>query len=147
MATMTGINQKTNSPATAELDIEYNELTQSWKTFQDHLLPQDQTDFFPLPQNPHHVIARVRNIQSRWITSPQKYVFGRAMKLCDRFLATMDSHSALLSTLPEYECYASLFYGVLQSVFKVGYLTVGAHYSSAKPSRHLQIIPRSLTLC
>lgn len=124
MTTMAGINQAILiSPATADLDVEYNELILSWKAFQDNLAPHDQPDFFPHPQNIRDVIARVRSIQSTWIASPQKHFFSTAMKLCDRFLATMDSHSALLAILPDYECYASLFYGVLQSAFKVGNLT------------------------
>lgn len=52
------------------------------------------------------------------------------MELCDRFLATMDSHSVLLMTLSE-PCYVSLFYGTLQSLFKVGQSSSQRYYLQA----------------
>ena len=111
-----------NSPSTAELDVEYNELTQSWKRFQDHLLPSPDpqaNNSHSLPPDARHVVLLLRKVQAGWISSARQRTFARSMELCDRFLATMDSHSVLLMTLSE-PCYASLFYGTLQSLFKVG---------------------------
>ena len=111
-----------NSPSTAELDVEYNELTQSWKRFHDHLLPSPDlqvNNSNTLPPDARHVVLLLRKVQAGWISSARQRTFARSMELCDRFLATMDSHSVLLMTLSE-PCYASLFYGTLQSLFKVG---------------------------
>lgn len=93
-------------------------MAQSWKRFHDHLPPPDQVDFLPHPQTASDLIALVRSLQTNWERDARQHIFTRATMLCDRFLATMDSHSVLLSTLSEHEYYASLFYGALQSLLK-----------------------------
>lgn len=108
-----------SSPSTTELDVEYNQLVQSWKRFQDLLPPPDQVDFCPHPQDARDVVALVRAVQTYWRRGVRPSAFARAMTLCDRFLATMDSHRVLLMILPDHECYSSLFYAVLQSLIKV----------------------------
>ncbi|OJJ31116.1 hypothetical protein ASPWEDRAFT_119323 [Aspergillus wentii DTO 134E9] len=103
---------------TQELDIEYNELAQTWEIFQDSLPAEDQVDFQERPQDARDVLSLVRNVQTVWMSTPRQRVFSLSMTLCDRFLSTFDSHSILLMTLPECELYISLFYGSLQSLIK-----------------------------
>lgn len=104
-----------------DIDIEWNELVQTWKTFARYLPPEDQVEWEERPQTVQDVRALVRNIQSFWMTRPRQRVFSRSMTLCDRFLLTIETHAALLTVLPDSETYyAPLFYGTLQTVLKVG---------------------------
>jgi hypothetical protein len=41
------------------------------------------------------------------------------MTLCDTFVATLDSHTLPLTTLPSHQFYSSLLYAALQSIIKV----------------------------
>ena len=99
--------------------MEYNELAQSWKRFQENLPLADHVEFQERPQTSHDVQAVVRNVQTRWLSHPRQQVFSRSMTLCDTFVETIDPHAVLLMTLPKNESYRSLFYGVLQSIIKV----------------------------
>ncbi|EAU34847.1 predicted protein [Aspergillus terreus NIH2624] len=105
-------------PAIAILDVEYNELLQSWKEFKDHLAPADRLDLHDSPQTEDDVVAVVRGIQALWMSSPRQRLFTRSMTLCDQFLSTLDPHAILLQALPNYEANRSLFYAVLQSILK-----------------------------
>ncbi|KAL5365190.1 hypothetical protein BJX96DRAFT_158715 [Aspergillus floccosus] len=106
------------NPAIATLDVEYNELVQSWKEFQDHLAPTDRLDFHDRLQTADEVLALVRGIQALWMSNPRQRLFTRSMTLCDQFLSTLDPHAILLRTLPNDEANRSLFYAVLQSILK-----------------------------
>lgn len=106
-------------PAIAILDVEYNELLQSWKEFKDHLAPADRLDLHDSPQTEDDVVAVVRGIQALWMSSPRQRLFTRSMTLCDQFLSTLDPHAILLQALPNDEANRSLFYAVLQSILKV----------------------------
>lgn len=105
-------------PGIGTLDVEYNELTQSWKRFQENLPPEDQVTFQERPQTAQDVLAVVRSVQTSWLSHPRQQVFSRSMTLCDTFIDTLDPHAVLLTILPKNESYRSLFYGVLQSVIK-----------------------------
>ncbi|KKK14058.1 hypothetical protein P175DRAFT_0559316 [Aspergillus ochraceoroseus IBT 24754] len=100
------------------LDVEYNELAQSWKRFQELLAPTDRVCFEERPQTAPDVQAVVRGVQALWGSSPQQRAFRRSMALCDTFAATLDSHTVTLTTLPNHQFYSALFYGVLQSMLK-----------------------------
>ncbi|KAF9886700.1 hypothetical protein FE257_011214 [Aspergillus nanangensis] len=103
---------------TTILDVEYNELAQSWKRFQDNIAPNDKVDFQLRPQNAQDVLAVVRDIQSGWMSNPRQRLFNRCMTLCEDFVSSVDPHSVLLAALPNSEFNQSLFYGVLQSIIK-----------------------------
>lgn len=106
--------------AIAELDTERNELAQTWKWFNSHLSPEDRVvDGDARPQTAHDIVDLVRKTQTYWMSRPRQRVYSQASALCDRLLPTLDTHSALLSVLPESNLYALLFYGVLQSLLKV----------------------------
>jgi hypothetical protein len=108
------------NPAIADLDVEHNELAQTWRSFVWHLLPEDTVEWEERPQTPQDVQALVRNLQSLWASRPRRRVFRFASSLCDRFLPTVETHATLLATLPDSDTYhGPLFYGVLQSVLKV----------------------------
>ncbi|KAJ5604865.1 hypothetical protein N7510_010019 [Penicillium lagena] len=105
--------------AIAELDTERNELAQTWKWFNSHLPPEDRVvDGDARPQTAHDIVDLVRKTQTYWMSRPRQRVYSQASALCDRLLPTLDTHSALLSVLPESSLYALLFYGVLQSLLK-----------------------------
>ncbi|KAL4889368.1 hypothetical protein BDV59DRAFT_195777 [Aspergillus ambiguus] len=106
------------NPAIGILDVEYNELTQSWKDFQEKLALPDQLDFVPRLQDADHLLSTVRSIQSLWISNPRQHIFSRSMTLCNQFVATVDFHHRLLVALPNHDVYRSLFYAVLQSILK-----------------------------
>ncbi|KAE8157974.1 hypothetical protein BDV40DRAFT_276869 [Aspergillus tamarii] len=105
-------------PVIGTLDVEYNELAQSWKRFQENLPFADHVEFQERPQTSEDVRAVVRDVQTRWLSHPRQQVFSRSMTLCDTFMETIDPHAVLLMTLPKNESYRSLFYGVLQSIIK-----------------------------
>lgn len=108
------------NPALVDLDVEWHELVQTWKTFARYLPPEDQIEWEERPQTVQDVQALVRNIQSFWMNCPRQRIFSRSMTLCDRFLPTIEIHAALLTVLPGSETYyAPLFYGTLQTVLKV----------------------------
>ncbi|KAJ5804895.1 hypothetical protein N7474_010782 [Penicillium riverlandense] len=105
--------------AIAELDTERNELAQTWKWFNSHLPAEDRVvDGDARPQTAHDIVDLVRKTQTYWMSRPRQRVYSQASALCDRLLPTLDTHSALLSVLPESNLYALLFYGVLQSLLK-----------------------------
>ncbi|KAE8374566.1 hypothetical protein BDV26DRAFT_36633 [Aspergillus bertholletiae] len=105
-------------PVIGTLDVEYNELAQSWRRFQENLPLADHVEFQERPQTSQDVRVVVRNVQTLWLSHPRQQVFSRSMTLCDTFVETIDSHAALLMTLPKSDSYRSLFYGVLQSIIK-----------------------------
>lgn len=84
------------------------------------LLPQDQVEWEERPQTVDDVKTLLGNINAFWTSRPRQRVFSDSMDLCDRLLPTMDTHATLLSVLPDALSYTPLFYGVLQSVIKVG---------------------------
>ncbi|RDH34352.1 hypothetical protein BDQ94DRAFT_18679 [Aspergillus welwitschiae] len=103
------------NPVIATLDIEYNELVQSWKRFQDNLLPNDRVLFHERLQNPDDVLDVVASIEPVWTSTSGQRVLREC---CDEFRSTLGSHGRLLAVLPRNELYCSLFYGVLQSLLK-----------------------------
>lgn len=107
------------NPVIADLEIERNELAQTWKTFTRRLSPEDRLEGEE-ESTAHNVTALVHSLQSFWMSRPRQRVFSDAMTLCDRFLPTVDTHARLLAVLPNSDRYhAPLFFGVLQSVLKV----------------------------
>jgi hypothetical protein len=114
------LNDLCRNPAIADLDIERNELAHTWKRFVSLLLPQDQVEWEERPQTVADVKTLLGKIKTFWMSRPRPRVFSDSMDLCDRLLPTMDTHATLLSTLPDALSYTPLFYGVLQSVIKVG---------------------------
>lgn len=109
-------------PVIAKLDVECNELAQTWKKFQDHLPQQDQVGFDERLQEFRDVSALIGNVQNVWMSNPRQHVFSRSMALCDQFTSSVHLHLVLLSALPRNEAYIALFHGVLQSVIKVRFL-------------------------
>ncbi|KAJ8223157.1 hypothetical protein LV159_003474 [Aspergillus fumigatus] len=105
-------------PVIAKLDVECNELAQTWKKFQDHLPQQDQVGFDERLQEFRDVSALIGNVQNVWMSNPRQHVFSRSMALCDQFTSSVHLHLVLLSALPRNEAYIALFHGVLQSVIK-----------------------------
>ncbi|KAJ6172051.1 hypothetical protein N7470_001118 [Penicillium chermesinum] len=86
-----------SNPVYADLDVEHNELVQTWKAFIHHL-----------PQKTAY-----------WMERPRQRVFRRAIVLCDKFLPTVDTHALVLVALPDgARYYIPLLYAVLQSVIK-----------------------------
>ncbi|KAL3490528.1 hypothetical protein BJX62DRAFT_137745 [Aspergillus germanicus] len=106
------------NPVIATLDIEYNELARAWKRLQELLPLPDQVSFYERPQTSQDVHRLVRDIQSRWASQPQRRLIKQSMTLCDTFLATLDSHTLPLTTLPSHQFYSSLLYAALQSIIK-----------------------------
>jgi hypothetical protein len=109
-------------PVIAKLDVECNELAQTWKKFQEHLPQQDQVGFDERLQEFRDVSAMIGNLQNVWMSTPRQRVFDRSMALCDQFISSVHLHLVLLSALPRNEAYITLFHGVLQSVIKVRFL-------------------------
>ncbi|GKZ40468.1 hypothetical protein AbraIFM66951_000232 [Aspergillus brasiliensis] len=103
------------NPVIATLDIEYNELVQSWKRFQDNLLPSDRVLFHERLQGPDDVLDVVASIEPVWTSTSGQRVLREC---CDEFRSTLGSHGRLLAVLPRNELYCSIFYGVLQSLLK-----------------------------
>jgi len=65
----------------------------------------------------------VRNLQTSWASLSRRRVFRLASSLCDKFLPTIETHATLLATLTNSDTdHDPIFYGVLQSVLKVGSL-------------------------
>lgn len=116
-------NPSGRNPVITTLDVEYNELAQSWKRFHESLAPEDQVHFQERAQDAHDVLDVVRSVQSLWMSNPRKHLFSRAMALSNQFLSTFETHTVLLMALPHHESNRSLLYGVLQSILKVSYRT------------------------
>ena len=108
------------NPKLADLDVERNELAQTWKTFIRHLPPEDRVVWEERPQSGGDVQALVRNLQTSWASRARQRVFSPSLVLSDQFLTTLDTHEILLAVLPDPDrSYTSLLHGVLQSVIKV----------------------------
>ncbi|RHZ71308.1 hypothetical protein CDV55_108240 [Aspergillus turcosus] len=107
-----------SDPVIAKLDVECNELAQTWKKFQENLPEQDQVDFDGRLQEFHDVSAMVGNVRTVWMSNPRRRLFSRSMALCDQFISTVHLHLVLFAGLPRNEAYLTLFHGVLQSVIK-----------------------------
>lgn len=108
------------NPIYADLDIEHNELAQTWKTFIHHLPPEDRVKWDPRPQAAADVHTLMRQLQTDWAAPPRQRVFRRASALTDKFLPTVDTHASVLAVLPDGPRYHTpLLYAVLQSVIKV----------------------------
>ncbi|RAL03456.1 uncharacterized protein BO80DRAFT_349470 [Aspergillus ibericus CBS 121593] len=103
------------NPVIATLDIEYNELVQSWKRFQDYLPPDDLVRFHERLQGPEDVLEVVSNIEPVWTSTSELRVLREC---CDEFRSTLSLHGGLLTALPKNELYGSIFYSVLQSLLK-----------------------------
>ncbi|KAJ5112364.1 hypothetical protein N7532_000409 [Penicillium argentinense] len=107
------------NPVIANLDVEHNELAQTWKTFNRHLPPEDLVGWEERPQTADDVRALVRKIELFWTSRPRQRIYSQARALCDKFLPTIETHASLLALLPDAESYhGPTFYGVLQSVLK-----------------------------
>lgn len=107
------------NPIIADLDVEHNELAQTWKSFIRHLPPDDRVDWEHRPQTRDDVNALINSLQSFWMTRPRQRVYSQVKVLCDQFLPTVDTHATLLARLPDSHFYhAPTFYGALQSVLK-----------------------------
>lgn len=110
------------NPVIADLDVEHNELAQTWKTFVRHLPPSSRVERGDRPPSVGDVVALIRNTQSIWRNQPRKRVFSEAVALCDRFVPTLETHATLLAVLPDADLFhAPLFFSVLQTVIKVGW--------------------------
>ena len=109
-------------PVIADLDVEHNELAQTWKTFVRHLPPCSRVERGDQPPSVDDVVALIRNTQSFWRSQPRHRVFGEASALCDKFVPTLNTHATLLAVLPDADLFhAPLFYSVLQTMIKVGW--------------------------
>lgn len=93
---------------------------ETWRRYIDHLPPADRVEGEYRPPTAHDVLALVRNVQKFYMSHPRQRAFSHSMTLCGQLIPTLDNHPTLLSLLPESELYALPFYGVLQSVIKVG---------------------------
>lgn len=112
-------------PIIADLDVEHNELAQTWKTFIRHLPPDDRVDWEHRPQTRDDVNALIKSLQSFWMTRPRQRVYSQVKVLCDQFLPTVDRHATLLARLPDSHLYHTpTFYGALQSVLKVSFIMI-----------------------
>ena len=122
MCTLTSFNR---NPIIADLDVEHNELAQTWKTFIRHLPSDDRVDWEHRPQTKDDVNALIRSLQSFWMARPRQRVYSQARVLCEQFLPTIDTHATLLARLPDSDLYHTpTFYGALQSVLKVSFVIV-----------------------
>ncbi|KAL3470165.1 hypothetical protein BJX99DRAFT_264485 [Aspergillus californicus] len=119
------------NPVIAILDTEYNELVKTWKGLQELLPLPDQVLFQERPQTLQDVQALIRHTQPFWLSHSS---FNHLATLCDVLSASLDSHTALLTTLPSYQSYSSLFYSALQTIIK----------ASAKYPRTLNGVMRAL---
>lgn len=107
------------NPTIADLDVEHNELAQTWKSFIRHLSPDDRVDWEHRPQTVDDVYALVRSLQSFWKARPRQRVYSQPRLLSEQFLPTLNTHATLLARLPDANFhYAATFYGALQSVLK-----------------------------
>lgn len=110
------------NPIIADLDVEHNELAQTWKSFTRHLPPDDRVDWEQRPQTVDDVSTLVRSLQAFWMARPRQRVYSQAKVLSEQFLSTVNTHATLIARLPDSNLYhAPTFYGALQSVLKVGY--------------------------
>ncbi|KAJ5232394.1 hypothetical protein N7468_005350 [Penicillium chermesinum] len=108
-----------SNPVYADLDVEHNELVQTWKAFIHHLPPEDRVQWEPRPQTATDVHTLMQSLKSYWMERPRQRVFRRAIVLCDKFLPTVDTHALVLVALPDgARYYIPLLYAVLQSVIK-----------------------------
>lgn len=108
-------------PVIADLDVEHNELAQTWKTFVRHLPPSSRVERGDQPPSVDDVVGLIRNTQSFWRSQPRRRAFGEASALCDKFVPTLNTHATLLAVLPDADLFhAPLFYCVLQTMIKVG---------------------------
>lgn len=94
------------------------------------------------PQAAADVHTLMQNLQSYWMARPRQRPFRRVIALCDKFLPTVDTHTVVLSVLPDgARYYTPLLYAVLQSVIKVGHmLELDEHASETlanNPSRSI----------
>lgn len=135
------------NPTIADLDVEHNELAQTWKSFIRHLSPDNRVDWDHRPQTVDDVNALVRSLQSFWKARPRQRVYSQARVLSDQFLPTLNTHATLLARLPDANLhYAPNFYGALQSVLKVGFLVRSracVQSSFANPTHPLGIVALS----
>ncbi|KAJ5966227.1 hypothetical protein N7481_012941 [Penicillium waksmanii] len=107
------------NPTIADLDVEHNELAQTWKSFIRHLSPDNRVDWEHRPQSVDDVNALVRSLQSFWKARPRQRVYSQARVLSEQFLPTLNTHATLLARLPDANLhYAPTFFGALQSVLK-----------------------------
>ena len=110
------------------LDIEYDELAQAWKLFQDSLHPSARMTSQE-PRTADDVIRVVRAAEREWSLSKHKAQWEPSRLLLNRFCATLPSHSAILRAFSYGDEYVNLFYDVLQSVIKVGVIHLYASHN------------------
>lgn len=108
-----------SDPIIAKLDVEYNELLPTWRKFQEYLSPEDRIDFQERPQTVEDVLRVVCDAADHWTSSERRHAFWCSTAIFSRVAASMESHSIILSVLPDKEVYSSLLYAVLLSVIKV----------------------------
>ncbi|OOQ82356.1 phytanoyl-CoA dioxygenase family protein [Penicillium brasilianum] len=154
-----------SNPVIADLDVEHNELAQTWKTFVRYLPPSTRVERGDRPPSVSDVVALVRNTQSLWRSQPRHRVFDQVVALCDRFVPTLETHATLLAVLPDANLFhAPLFYSVLQTLIKAsapyphvieGLITALLNIHSAlilpsqpiSSSTHLMPVAKIYTLC
>lgn len=122
-------------PVIADLDVEHNELAQTWKAFVRHLPPSCRVERGDRPPSVDDVVALIRNTQSFWRSQPRHRVFGEASALCDKFVPTLNTHATLLAVLPDADLFhAPLFYSVLETVIKVGWTVLSLGHTRQGPA-------------
>lgn len=87
--------------------------------FQEGLSPDNRIDFQQRPQTVEDVLRVVREAAEHWTSSERRHASRCSTAVFNRVATTMDSHSTMLSALPDRELYSCLLYTVLQSVIKV----------------------------
>ncbi|KAF7717329.1 Uncharacterized protein PECH_002023 [Penicillium ucsense] len=111
------------NPIIADLDVEHNELAQTWKTFNRFLPPSSRVQRGDQAPDIDDLIVLIREVQTTWKSHPRKRVFDRPLALCDQLVPTLSIHDTLMTVLPDNRLFHTpLLYSVLQTVIKAASL-------------------------
>ncbi|EPS28774.1 hypothetical protein PDE_03720 [Penicillium oxalicum 114-2] len=107
------------NPVIADLDVEHNELAQTWKAFNRFLPPTSRVQRGDRPPAVDDVVTLIRETQAEWQSHPRRRVFDRPLALSDQLVPTLSIHATLMTVLPDNDLFhAPLLYSVLQTVIK-----------------------------
>lgn len=111
--------QTSRSAITRLINVESKKLRDQWLIFEQQSPQEERLDLNCDEPTVQGIVNMVDEMRRAWAAKRSKGFMGKALDQFHRFCHTLDSHSTLITILPEGNEYVSLFTGSLNAVIKV----------------------------
>lgn len=114
--------QTSRSAITHIIDVESKKLRDQWLIFEQQSPSEERLDLSCDEPTAQGIVKMVEGMRRAWAAKRSKGFMGKALEQFHRFCHTLDSHSTLITLLPQGNEYVSLFTGSLNAIIKVNVL-------------------------